>query len=288
MPSALVSAAERRWFREQARKSFAPIRSAKCDIRIDESLPKAVFESVRRSSWGASVPIQTLVGDGRSIDSMVDNAKPRHIFTISSSLAPDFEALITTLEVLAYVQVKGESHWRKEPTWSEEFIVVSDFMEVPSKTQADIDRLVAEEQARYEATGNVEAIRRLNANRGGDRFERKRALADQRQHESAMEAAKSSNWSQASLKSARAVTWSENDCARMRVAVDQAGSDLGRMLDDLYANRLPSRLGSKDEPVFDDINGRHPHPLQGGAYVYRVDYDHVPLGYRQDLLKGDD
>ncbi|MEI2432541.1 hypothetical protein RDV84_05970 [Lysobacter yananisis] len=284
LPVLAAVAAERKLLRNRVEENFAVIQSAGCDLRIDESLPATVSAAVRRSRWGATTPIDAVVAEGRSLDKVVAEDRSRQVLSISSSLAPDMEALVTTLEIQAYAPTDGAPRWQREPVWRDELIVVSDVVEVASKTQADIDRLVAQEQARYKATGNAEAIGKLNAQRGGDRFERKRVLALQQEHERAMTDAQSSNWSAQDVKRQRATSWSENKCARMLTAVQQAGSDLEKMLDALYAQQLPQRLGSKDAPVSDDINGRHPHPLPGGAYVYRVDYDPVPLGYREDLL----
>ncbi|MFK3648238.1 hypothetical protein ACI2IY_07325 [Lysobacter enzymogenes] len=288
LPALAIAAAERQKFHNRARDAFAPIKSSGCDLRIDQSLPTAVSDAMRRSPSGASASIETILAEGRGLDRVVEQTKPRQVLSLSSSLAPDLEALVTTLEINAYAQSDGAGRWQREPVWRDELIVVSDVLEIPSKTQADIDMLAGQERARYEATGNEEKIRKLNAQGGGDRFDRKLALDAQRLHERNMEEAVASNWPLDVARRMRAQAWSTNGCARMQQAIDQAGSDLGRMLDGLYAQQLPPRLGTEEKPVFDDANGRHPHPLPGGIYVYRVDYDQVPLGYRQDLLKVDD
>lgn len=284
LPALAVAAMERQWFRNRVQEAFAPIQTAGCDLRIDESLPSAVSGALRKSPWGGSTPVNTVVAPGGSLKRAVDEDKPRQILSLSSSLAPDLEALVTTLEIQAYAPTDGASRWQREPIWRDEFIVVSDVVQVAGKTQADIDRLAAQEQARYQASGNAAAIRKLNAERGGDRFERKRVLALQQEHERAMKTAMSADWSPEDVKRERATMWSADGCARMRTAVDQAGADLGTMLDDLYAQRLPRRLGFKDGVPSDGANGRHVHSLPGGIYVYRVDGDQVPLGYREDLL----
>lgn len=288
LPALAIAGAERQKFHNRARDAFAPIKASGCDLRIDPSLPKAVSDAVRRSAWGASTPIETVFADGRGVDRAIEQGAPRQVVSLSSSLAPDMNALVTTAQIQAYAQTEGASRWQREPVWRDELIVVSDLVEIPSKTQADVDRLAEQERARYQATSNAEKIRKLNAQGGGDRFDRKLALEAQQQHERNMEEALAGIWPLEVEKRMRADAWSANDCARMREAIDQAGLDLGRMLDALYAQQLPPRLEREAKPVLDDANGRHPHPLPGGIYVYRADYDQIPLGYRQDLLRVDD
>lgn len=79
--------------------------------------------------------------------------------------------------------------------------------------------------------------------------------------------------------------------ARCDLPVDAAGGELGRMLDELHAQRLPPRLPARhrteDEPS-EPAGERAIRALPGGVYVSRNEGGTTALAYRYRLLPRED
>lgn len=287
--SAIINGAMYAQAKDRARTAFTPIRQAGCDLRIDAPLQQAVGDALKRSAWGASAtPILTATDDA-GLAKMVPKDQPRQVFAIGASLSPELTGLITTVDVSAYTPDAGESSWQKKPAWRDQLIVVSDWLDLPVKTQADIDGMVEAEQARYQASGADALIKKVNAQGGSaNRADRKIAVDAMKLHKKNMDDARMPSWSPDTERLRRAGLWSENDCRRMHVAVDQAVGEVGRLLDALYAQQLPKRLGLKDNDETAEPLGRHIQSLPGGVYVSRADGGSITLGFRDDLLPMED
>lgn len=285
---AIIAGSHYAWLKRQTRETFAPIQQAGCDLRVDSLLQQSVADAIRRSAWGVSVVPTMAAADDRDLDKLVASDGPRQVFAITASLTPEFDALVTSLEVAAYAPVDDQSSWKSKPAWKDLLIVVSDQVQPAAKTQADIDRMVSEELARFEASGGEALIQRVNAQSSVDALDRKKAVEAMKLHQKNMREAKTTDWSVDSLKRERATLWSADSCQRMHVAVDQAEDEIGRMLDALYTQQLPPRLGLKDADVAVHASNRHVHALPGGLFVFSVDGATVPLGFREDLLPLDD
>ncbi|MBX9401139.1 hypothetical protein K4L06_07415 [Lysobacter sp. BMK333-48F3] len=287
---ALINASIYEDAQHRAMAAFSPIRRAGCELQADTAMHAAIDAAVRRSPWGAGVRSLASSADERSLDSVVKQGEPRHVFAFTSSLSVEMAGLVTTVDVSAYAPQDGGSDWRKRPLWRDLLIVVSDPVSLEPKTQADIDSMVAEERARYAASGGEELIKRVNA-RGGsaDPIDRKAALAEQRLHKKFMDTARQPVWTFEGSRFRRAQLWAENDCARLKSAIAQAGAETGRLLDDLYAQKLPPRLGQDErQPAMEEQFGvRKTVALPGGAYVSRADQGEIDLRFRYDLLPAD-
>ena len=286
--AAIAVAGDYVWHKRKAQENFEPIEKAGCDLQVDAQLQQGVVDAIGRSTWGAKASPVVSAANDRDLDKLISTDEPRHVFAVTMSLSPDLIALVTSVEVAAYAHSDGRSDWKKTPAWKDQLFVVSDLVEPPAKTQADIERMTAEEQARYEASGADALIKKVNA-RQGDQIDRKNALDAMKLHKKNMAEASLPQWSAESIVRERATMWTQDKCRRMQAAVAQAGSEAGRMLDALYAEQLPLRLALKDEAIGGFTNERHIRALPGGIYLSQT-WGGVspPLGYRYDLLPMED
>ena len=81
--------------------------------------------------------------------------------------------------------------------------------------------------------------------------------------------------------------------AGTKISFEQAivanAAEVGRLMDALYAQTLPARLGADETATLPEPDGvRNAVALPGGAYVSRVGGEGVTLGFRHMLLKADD
>lgn len=271
--------------RDSARAAFAPIQRAGCDLPIDAPLQRAIGAAVRRSPWGAAATPVRVSADDKDLDRLVADEQPRQVFALTASLSPDLDRLITSVDVAAYARLDGESGWRDTPLWRDRLIVVSDGLNLRAKTAADSAQMLADEQARYQASGTEALIKRINAQGGNaGKSDRKTAVAALALHQRNLDDARSGYWSSQQAQQRRAALWNENGCARVHAAIDQAGAEIGGMLDALYAQTLPKRLGFKDTNLSYEPPRRQIRALPGGVYVSRSDAGRVSLSYRADLL----
>lgn len=271
--------------RDSARAAFAPIQRAGCDLPVEAPLQQAIAAAVRRSPWGAAATPVLAGADDKALDTLVAGDQPRQVFALTASLSPDLDRLITSVDIAAYAPLDGESGWRGKPLWRDHLIVVSDGLSLRAKTRDDSARMLADEQARYDASGTEALIKRLNAQGGNaSKSDRKAARAALELHARNLEDAGSGYWSSQAAQQRRAALWNENACARLHAAIDQAGVEIGGMLDALYAQTLPKRLGLKDKNLSYEPPRRQIRALSGGVYVSRADAGRVSLSYRTDLL----
>lgn len=272
----------------RADAAYVPLKRGQCDLPVAAPMQALVREAIARSTWGANAAPKLLSLKDGDLDQQIGTDQPRQIFMVSSSFAPDLTALVTSLDIAAYAP-EGDTGkgWRKQPLWRDQLIVVSDPLPaLPDKSAADIERMVADEQARYAATGNEARVRKVNAEgRGASRADRQAAANGQRTHTSKLREARNDEWSDEALAGRRAQLWSHDQCALLRTAFDQSTAELARMLDALYARQLPPRLSRKDKPGEDEVAGeRKVRALPGGVYVSRNEGGATELGYRYALL----
>lgn len=274
--------------KSRADAAYYPLKLAQCDFPVETSLQSLVREAIARSKWGADIkPASLSLKDG-GLDKQIGRDQPRQIFIVSSSLAPDLTALVTSLEITAYAPEDDTGKgWQKQPLWRDELIVVSDRLQaLPAKSAADIERMVADEQARYDASGVEALVRKVNAEgRDARRADRQAAMEGLRLHANKLRDARSEEWSLNAEAGRRAQLWSANGCAPLRAAFDQSSAELSRMIDALYAQELPPRLSSKDKPTAGEVGGeRKVYARPGGSFVSRNEGGITELGFRYVLL----
>lgn len=276
--------------KQRATAAYAPVLKGRCDLVVDTLLQQTLREAMARAPWGANVQPILIDGSAEDWDKQIPKDRPRQVFTVTSSLTPGLGALLTSLDLAAYSpdgEASGTS-WQKKPLWRDQFIVVSDVMVLPAKTDADRARMAAQEDARYAESGDLAVVAKVAKDiYGAGKSERMRATAADRLHKSNLKLAREANWSLLTEGPRRGELWSQDDCAPMRAAVTAGNVELGRMLDDLYAQRLPPRLPSKhktkDDPP-ESAGERKTRALPGGVYVSRNEAGTTALAYRYRLL----
>ena len=276
--------------KQRATAAYAPVLKGRCDLVVDTLLQQTLREAMARAPWGANVQPILIDGSAEDWDKQIPKDRPRQVFTVTSSLTPGLGALLTSLDLAAY-SPEGEASgtsWQKKPLWRDQFIVVSDVMVLPAKTDADRARMAAQEDARYAESGDLAVVAKVAKDiYGAGKSERMRATAADRLHKSNLKLAREANWSLLTEGPRRGELWSQDDCAPMRAAVTAGNVELGRMLDDLYAQRLPPRLPSKhktkDDPP-EPAGERKTRALPGGVYVSRNEAGTTALAYRYRLL----
>lgn len=276
--------------KQRAAAAYAPVVGGRCDLEIAAPLQQTLREAMARAPWGANVQPILIDGDVEDWDKQIPKDRPRQVFSVSASLTPGLGALLTSVDLAAY-SPEGEgsgSSWQKKPLWQDRFIVVSDVVALPAKSDADRARMAAQEDARYAESGDLAVVAKVAKDiYGAGKSERMRATAADRLHKRNLKLAREADWSLLTEGPRRGELWSQDDCAPMRAAVAAASGELGRMLDDLYAQRLPPRLPAKHKTKDDPPEApgeRKIRALPGGVYVSRNEGGTTPLAYRYHLL----
>lgn len=276
--------------KQRATAAYAPMVGGRCDLAVAARLQQTLREAMARAPWGANVQPILIDGDVEDWDKQIPKDRPRQVFSVSASLTPGLGALMTWVDLAAYSPEGGASgsSWQKKPLWQDQLIVVSDAVTLPAKSDADRARMVAQEDARYAESGDLAVVARVAKDiYGAGKSERMRATAADRLHKRNLKLAREADWSLLTEGPRRGELWSQDDCAPMSAALAAATGELGRMLDDLYAQRLPPRLPAthktKDDPP--ELPGeRKIRALPGGVYVSRNEGGIIPLAYRYRLL----
>lgn len=286
---AIINGAEQASAKNAVRTPYALLKQASCDVALTDSHQAALAAAIERNGWSIdrSTGLHSLK-DGQDPEDVTGKAGPRYVFTASTSFAPNFSALITTVDSEAFVAADGKKTG-KDPAWRDSLIVVSDGLWLQPKTQADIDLMVAAEKARYAGTDAAALVAKVNAaGANADRKDRKRAESLSRQHRENMKEARSESWSSASEASRRALLWSENDCGKVRAALQTNLDQAGLLMDALFKQSLPPRLKADETATGgQEIGQRSIEALPGGAYVSRIDGENVTLGFRHMVLSDD-
>lgn len=285
--SAIVNGAAYSKAKSRAVAAYEPLQQAQCDLPIDAPLQQAVRDAIARAPWGAAATVSVTDGEDDTWEKRIPKDQPRQVFTITSSLSPGLTGLVTSVDVAAYApEGETQSAWQKKPLWRDHFIVVSDWLDLPPRADAEIEQLVAEENRRFVDSGAQAMIARVKEKGRVGRGSELREAADARKlHEKNLGLARGESWTQEGEDLRRAQLWSENGCARLRSAIDLAGVELARMLDALYAQQLPARRSSKElDNAFERPGERQIRALPGGVYVSRNEGGSVNLDFRYSLL----
>ena len=283
--AALVNQSAYEQSAQRAEEAHAGLVRNRCDLPVAATLQAAVRDAVARAPWGAEAAPIVLRADEKAWEEKLPKDQPRHVFAVTSSLSPNLGTLVTTLDIAAYATDGAQGPaWRKRPLWQDQLIVVSDWLEVDVKTEADVERMVAAERRRFVESGDQARIAKAN---GGSVDADQRAaakLADQR-HKRNLMLAREDGWSVDGERMRRAELWSQDDCAPLRAALAQGAAELGRMIDAVYAQALPPRmpLTSRDTGL-ERPGDRQVRALPGGVFVSRNEGGSTPLEFRFSLL----
>ena len=226
---------------KQARAGAEVIDGASCDLPHGEALAAAAEQAVKGTPWGAAATIQRhVLAEGQKLETLVPNSRPRLTIALSYSLATDFATVMTTAEVQVFApSIPGATeHWQTEPAWSDHVVYVSDMIDVPAKSQAAIDKAVADENARYAQTGLDALIEK--ANKFDDTLARRKAVEIMKEHELALRDAQRKDWTFDETRLERTRLWTENGCGRLRTALDGNDAGMRQVLSQLFAGQLPA------------------------------------------------
>ena len=287
--SLIINAGEKSDAKHSAAVPYAAITAAGCDLDLDKPIGNAVTAAIHGAWPGASVQTH-IVSTPQSAGKVLDETAPRYVFQVSTSLAPDFSSMITSIDADAYPKAADSAQAMRKPERHDSMILVTDRIDFPAKTQADIDRLVAEENAHYDALNLGPSIKMINADvESGDRFahreELKRVTGLMDEHQTQLGLARTKAWVPASLAMRRANTLSENKCSRMNEAIAQSASLASDAIAALAHGTLPPRLAADAKSDFVETAGQRAIvPLPGGIFLWRRGGDDAPLGFRYSIL----
>jgi hypothetical protein len=293
--SAIVNASLREQAENFARLAFANVSAGGCDLPYGERLAAQLTESVQAAWPQAQVQVHMLKPD-QTIEDIVGKRTPRYEILASVSLATDFSALVASIDASTYAADGDDGRAERRPRWQNTLIAISDRVALAPKTQADIARMVADENARHEALELGQIIRRLNAEgvTEQNKAERRRVADAIARHKKALKEANRDKWTPQSEAMRRASLLSESDCAGMRTALDQVLGESRALLQAMTGGTLPEPLKvetvkrgaflSVTQLVGETPGERAIVGLPDGSYVSRKGGEGVNTAFRYALL----
>lgn len=235
---------------ERAEKAVVPgygqLQAARCTLPAASGLADGLERGIRRSTWGATTPVQRLfLDEQQKLDKLVDQNQPRQVLLASYSMSPDFSTVITSVNLSVYSDVLAGApkRWQARPAWSNLLIVFSEQVTAaPPKSEQDITDLVTAENERFARTPAAQLIAAAN---DGDPFSRKQALHLVKEHEQYLREARKKKWTPAMTAARNSRHWISNGCAPLSAALEANARELETLLERLYAGELPPALPPK-------------------------------------------
>ena len=280
---ALINATEESGAKKKVRSPYELLQGARCDIPLAAPHHAAVGAAIAAAPWnGLRAPSLTAMQEAGDYKAP---SGPRYEFLASTTLTPDFLALVTTIDARAFT-ADASGKVSGKPTWFDSLIVVSENMMLPPKTAADTASMIEAEQARFAASDAGALIAKVNAaGSSAKRKDRSRANLLAATHRENMREARGADWSPSSAVARRATLWAANDCQPLRQALEGNLQQAGGMLQALFTDSLPPRLAADAEPAKPAPEGtRRVEALPGGGYVSQVSGQPVGLGFRHSVL----
>lgn len=295
LASAIVNASLHEQAENFAREAFGSVANAGCDLPYGERLAAQLTRDLQAAWPQAQIQVHMLKPD-QSIADIVGKRTPRYEVLASVSLATDFSALVASVDASAYVPDGDDARAERKPALQNTLIAVSDRLVLAPKTQADIDRMVADENARHAALNLGPLISRLNkeglTRDNGD--ERKFVVDSLARHKRALKEANRDAWTPQSEAMRRGSLLSDSDCAGMRSALDQVLGESHALVQAMTGGTLPTPLEvvttkrsafvKTTQLVGETPGERAIVGLPDGSYVSRRGGDGVETGFRYALL----
>ena len=264
------------------------LQQANCTLPDGHALASAVREGVSGAPWAAGVEPRTVsLGKKRNVDAVVNAGSERHVLSATYSMTPDFSTLVTSLKIDIYSSNVGEGDhkWASRPARTERLVVLSDQVRIDPKTQDDIDLAVRLEHERLASGPAKELIASANA---GDYQARKQVAPMVRAHEARLREARMPDWTPAAAAAKRSQVWAASGCQLLVDALHANNREIGGMVADLYADRLPSLAPEEPKnirintmgPLADEEPGiRKTLSLPGNLHLSRRGGDHASLAH---------
>lgn len=280
--SAIINGAEYAQAKSFARGPYGVLLEAKCDLPVDQPISERVGDAIR-NAWPQVAAQTRVLTEDEKLKDAVDGKSPRYVFRVSTSLAPDFSALMTTVEAAAYPATANNGAVAFKPAWQDTVIVVSDKLVLAPKTPADVESMVAAENARHAALNLGPLIAQANAE-GPSSPARKKVVEAQKENRARLKEARRATWSPATEAEMRARMWSADQCRALSAAIDANAAETGAALAALFSGAVKQEAGS--EAAGGEATGqRRLEVFPGGFIVSHRVGDNVGLGFRESILK---
>lgn len=280
--SAIINGAEYAKAKNFARGPYGLMVDTNCDLPVDQAIPTRV-DSAIRTAWPQTAPQTHVLAEDAKLKDVVDTRSPRYVFRVSTSLAPDFSALMTTVEAAAYPPNATTGKSDAKPAWQDTVIVVSDKLMLAPKTPADIESMVAAENARHAAL-NINALIAQANSEGPSSRARKKVVDAQNEHRTRLKEARLPVWSPASEAEMRARMWSADQCQALVAAIDANATETGAALTALFTGAVKQQVPDAQPAEAEAAGQRRLEALSGGFIVSHRIGDNVGLGFRESIL----
>jgi hypothetical protein len=230
---AIVSAATKADNHRFAETHIATLRDASKSAGLQDLLQQSILDSSRQVSWLSGGSTQ-VVADAKSIAPAQETSSWLEV-NARYALSVDFSHVVVVADVELFRQMPGanDGDWRHKPAFHNTVVFQSDALHIPDKTPADSERMLAEENARWNQAAINAEIDELNSLPRFDTTvgKRRRALAEKiDQHKKNLAAAQSSTWDRNQLADEYARAWGNHDQAALKQALHDGGAEIGKMI----------------------------------------------------------
>ena len=242
--------------------ALSQLRTAQCDLPATALFADAVAAGLRDTTWAAQSPVQRhgvyAVGvrtateggvvmprpgwkgrwaNARATGRADLSQQPSVEFEVRYSLTPDFAALVTTVVGRVFSPTIGGARpgWQDKPVWTEEIVVASDSVDIAQRSEADRAEAAARENERYAALGIPALAKKAKE---GDAAARQEAWLAQQAHKALMADATAPNWPWHHAALIRAPLWIQDDCARVRQALQANAAEVTRVVGLRFGGKL--------------------------------------------------
>lgn len=230
---AIVSAAAKADGHNFAETHVAALREATKNLALEEQLRQAILESSGNVAWlsGGDVHVVT---DDKDIVPATDTTAWL-VLRARYALSTDFSHVVVMADAQLFRQSPGDTsdRWRRKPAFHNVLVFQSEALHVPAKTPADTERMIAEENARWDQSAIDAQIDELNKQGLRDPIairQRRALVAKMDQHKKNLAEARSTEWNRNQLGYEYARLWGDHDAAALRQALHDGGLEVGKML----------------------------------------------------------
>ncbi|HET6554497.1 MAG TPA: hypothetical protein VFG49_13305 [Dyella sp.] len=230
---AIVSATAKADSHNFAETHIAGLREATRSMGLEQQLQQAILESSGNVAWlsGGSTHV---VSDDKELAPSPD-MKAWLVLHARYALSTDFSHVVVVADVELFRQAPGDTsdRWRRKPAFHNVLVFQSAALHVPDKVPADTERMIADENARWDQAAINAEIDRLNKQGLYDTVaikQRRAVVAKQEQHKKNLAEARTAKWSRNQLGYEYARRWGDHDAAALRQALRDGGLEVGRML----------------------------------------------------------
>ena len=193
-------------------------------------------------------------------------AAPGMLVETSYSMTADFSAV----QVIATVSIHASGDAGGQPVYRNVLVYQSPRLSIPPKTPADIEQMVAQENARYAALDIDAQIQRANDALAKHDPEvgrlRDKITEEQFRHRQNLAAARFAIWGPDIQASRLCLLWAKDDGAALKAALRASGAEIAHMLQLDLAGQAVDANATSPRTVFQD-GTRSIEYLRGGRMI---------------------